>query len=339
MVGTGGSSGWPDLHAQQSFGRPVQWRGQAGRPDGSLALGAQPGWWLAQAGCPAGRTCTLSTPPPGLGGGGARRVVLLAGLAGSALCRPAWAVAGTVGSSGLPDLHGRHSVEWPGWWWRPAGCPAGRTSTLGTLPPSVGGDGALRVDQPAAQHSVPGLGGGRHRRVVRPAGLVRSALCRPAWVVMGICRSTRWPLGTWRPTWAVAGRCVSTSSCSALGAQPGRWRGPVGLPASSSALGARPGWWRAQVGRRAGRTCTLGTLPPGMGDGGARRVVQLARVARSALCRVARAVAGPGGSTTRPLGPRRSAWAMAGTGGSSGRLVLHAWQTFKRPVRWWGQEG
>lgn len=150
---------------------------------------------------------------PILGDGAHRWVVRMARLAGSALCRAAWAVAGAV-------------VR-----------PAGRTSTLGTLPPGLGGDGAWRLNKPTVWHSAPGLGGCRHRRVVRLAGLAPLAL-RAACEVAG-------PGGlTSRPDWH-----ARHSATRAV-----RWRGPAGRPA--------------------GQTCTLGNLSGGLCGGAALRVKQ-----------------------------------------------------------------
>lgn len=193
----------------------------AGRPAGRSSLGARAGRWRAQAGRPAGRTCTLDTQSSGLGGGGswrveqsaarhgrrrpqagrldcwtctlgtlscglggggARRFVQPAGRACSALCRAVWVVAGPGGRSRPPALHARCR---PGCWRAQAGRLSGRTFTLDTL--------------------SRGLGCDRAQRVVQLAGLACLALCRSAWVVAGPGWSNSQPLGPWSPAWALAG--------------------------------------------------------------------------------------------------------------------------------------
>ena len=289
---------------------------------------ARPGWWCSSAGCPAARTSKLGTLPPGLDCGSAWRVVQLAGLARSALCQPAWAVmvhggstyqllstqgqarevAGTGVSSGRLDLHTWDSVEQPALGRGPAGKPAGHsalearpgswqgpvgrltgwTIMLGTLTPNRGGDGA--------------------RRVVQPARLACSTLCRVAWAVEGSSGSTSLLLGTRHPAWVVA--------------RTGGSSGQLDFHAWYSV--DRPRRWRGLEDRPAGRTCTLGTLMPGQGGDGARRVVQPAGLARSTLCCPASVLTGHIGLTIWPLGTRRPAWVVVGTGRSSSRPDLHA---------------
>ena len=151
---------WPaDLHARHSVERHGRWRVPGCRPAGRSALGARPGVWRAQEGHPAGWTCTLSTLSSDMDGDGVRRVIQ------------------------RPDLHAWHFAARPVWWRSLAVRQGGLTCPLGTLSSSLGSGGARQVDQPAAQHSGPGLGGGGAGWVVQPGGLAHSALCRPAWAV------------------------------------------------------------------------------------------------------------------------------------------------------------
>ena len=175
VAGRGRSSGWPVSHARQSVEVPGQWWGMVGRPAGQTnTLGTL--LWTCMAvgtgGSTSWLTCMLGTLTHGLGGGGSwridqqaarhsapslsgsghRQVILPAGLACSALSRAAFA------------------VEVPG------GLVPGPTCKLGTLPPSLVGDGVWRVDLPTARHSAPGLGGGGHRRVVQLASCTLGTL-------------------------------------------------------------------------------------------------------------------------------------------------------------------
>ena len=209
------------------------------RPAGRSALGTRPGWWLAQAGRPADRTCTLGTLLSDLGGGRARRVVQLAGLnARHFATRPGWCRC----MAGRPSSHSALGAR-PKWGRAQAGRPAIWTCTLGTLSSGMGGGGAQWVFQPA-------LG----------------ARC-PAWLEVGTGGSSGRPdLHAWTSI-----------------EPPGRWRGPAGRPASRSALGTRHGRLREQAGRPATPTCTLGNLASSLGGGGARPIVQLGGLSRSAL--------------------------------------------------------
>ena len=123
--------------------------------------------------------------------------------------------------------------------------------------------------------------------------------------------------------WAVAGSSMSSS-----------W---PDLHARHSV--ERHGRWGRLVGRPASRTSTLSTLLPCRGGGGAQRVFQPPGLARSAICRVAWAVAGPGGSTSWLCGTQRLAWAVVSTGGLSSRLDLHARHSVERPGQWRGPAG
>lgn len=129
----------------------------------------------------------------GLGCGGHRYVVRPAGHPRSARWRVAWALAHKSGSSSLPDMQPWHFTARPGRWGCLEGRPAGRTCTLGTLPPVLFGDGAWQVDQPDAWYLAPGLGGGGQRRVVRLAGLERLALHCPACMVVVPSGFSSWP--------------------------------------------------------------------------------------------------------------------------------------------------
>lgn len=176
------------------------------------------------------------------------------------------------------------------------------------------------------------MGGGGHRRVIWTAGLARSALCRAVWAVSGARREVQAAslvLGAGPGAGGQAGSFVRPDLHARHSVE-----GPVGMTGPSH-------------GSSAGRTCTLGTLPLGLGSGRARLVKQLASrpwspawavagtgrgrpaagTLRSALCQVACAVtgarwveqlAGLARSASRP------AWVVAGPGGSSSRPDLHA---------------
>lgn len=132
------------------------WAFPGTRPERAVPSGPPPSWLDLNAGHLAASLGGVSEwlvdklaalhSAPGLGQAGTRGHP--AGRTSMpAPCRPAWAVA------------------------VPEGCPAGRTCTLGTLPPVLFGEGARWVDPHDAGYSVPGRGCGRHRRAAWPADL------------------------------------------------------------------------------------------------------------------------------------------------------------------------
>lgn len=149
------------LHSRPAWSEVGTGRSSA-RPGFHSALCQAPGRWRAQAGRPAGRTCTRhSVKQHGQWWG--QRDDQPAGLARLALCCLDLGGGGARGSSSRPHLH----------------------ALSGTLPPGQGGYGARRVDQLDARTLVPDLGSGG-AQAGHPAGrLAHLAFCRAAWAAQG----------------------------------------------------------------------------------------------------------------------------------------------------------